>query len=67
MKALISELVQKADLSETQAAKAAEVVKSFIGTRLPESIRGHVEAALTGERVDDAVDAAKKALGGFFK
>lgn len=67
MKALIGELIQKADLSEDQAAKVAEVVKSFLGARLPDAIRGPVESALTGERVDDAVGAAKNLLGGFLK
>ncbi len=67
MKALIGELIQKADLSDAQAAKVAEVVKGFLGDRLPEAIRGPVEAALTGEKVDDAVGAAKNLLGGFLK
>jgi len=67
MKALIAELVQKADLSEDQAAKVAEVVRGFIGSKLPDAIRGPVEAALTGERVDDAVGQAKNLLGGFLK
>jgi hypothetical protein len=67
MKALIGELIQKADLSEGQAAKVAEVVKSFISSRLPDAIKGPVEAALTGDKVDDAVDAAKGLLGGFLK
>ncbi|HVJ19477.1 MAG TPA: hypothetical protein VM686_28855 [Polyangiaceae bacterium] len=67
MKALIAELVQKADLSDAQAAKVAEVVRSFIGAKLPDAIRGPVEAALTGERVDDAVGQAKSLLGGLLK
>jgi hypothetical protein len=67
MKALISELVQKADLSEAQAEKAAQVIKGFLGSRLPDAIRGPVESALSGERVDSALDAAKNALGGFLK
>jgi hypothetical protein len=67
MKALIAELVQKADLSDAQATKVAEVVRGFIGSRLPDAIRGPVEAALTGERVDDAVGQAKNLLGGFLK
>jgi hypothetical protein len=66
MKALISELVQKADLSEAQAAKVAEVVKGFLGSRLPDAIRGPVESALTGENVDNAVDIAKNMLGKLF-
>ena len=67
MKALITELVQKADLSEAQASKAAEVVRGFIASKLPDALRGPVESALTGERVDDAVDKAKGLLGGFLK
>jgi hypothetical protein len=67
MKALIAELIQKADLSSDQAAKVAEVIKSFIGSKLPDALRGPVEAALTGEKVDDAVGQAKSLLGGFLK
>jgi hypothetical protein len=67
MKALIGELIQKADLSPDQAARVAEVVKSFIGSKLPDAIKGPVEAALTGERVDDAVGQAKSLLGGLLK
>ena len=67
MKALIQELVAKADLNDAQAQKVADVVRNFIGARLPEAVRGHVEAALTGERVDNAVDAAKNLIGGFLK
>ena len=67
MKALIGELVQKANLSEAQAQKAAEVVRGFLAARLPEAIRGPVESALTGEQVEDALDKAKGLLGGFLK
>lgn len=67
MKALIGELVQKADLSEEQAAKVANVVREFILGKLPAAIHGPVEAALTGEHVDSAFDAAKNVLGGLFK
>jgi hypothetical protein len=67
MKALIAELIQKADLSDAQAAKVAEVVKSFLGAKLPDALRGPVESALTGENVDDVVGQAKNLLGGFLK
>lgn len=63
MKELISQLVSQADLSEGQAAKVAEVVRSFLTSRLPEVLRGPVESALTGEAVDSAVDQAKGLLG----
>ena len=67
MKELINDLVAKADLSEAQAAKVAEVVRSFIGSKLPDALRGPVESALTGEHVDSALDQAKGLIGGFLK
>ena len=66
MKELISQLVSRADLSEGQAAKVAEVVREFLASRLPEMLRGPVESALTGENVDSAVDQAKGLLGKLF-
>lgn len=66
MKELISDLVSKADLSEAQAAKVAEVVREFLGSRLPEAIRGPVESALTGGNVSNALDQAKGLMGKLF-
>jgi hypothetical protein len=67
MKALIGELMQKADLSEEQAAKVAGVVREFLIGKLPDALHGPLEAALTGEHIDSAFDAAKSVLGGLFK
>lgn len=67
MKALVQELVAKADLSDDQANKVAGVVREFLVGRLPEALRGPVESVLTGDNVDDAFDAAKNLLGGLFK
>lgn len=64
MNELISQLVSKADLSEAQAAKVAEVVRGFLSSKLPSALRGPVEGALTGQNVDSAVDQAKGVLGG---
>ena len=66
MNELISQLVSKADLSEAQATKVADVVRGFLSSKLPESLRGVVEGALTGENVDNAVDQAKGLLGKLF-
>ena len=66
MKELISELVAKADISEAQATKVAEVVRGFLANKLPEVLRGPVESALTGEAVDGALDQAKGLLGKLF-
>lgn len=67
MNALIQELVNKAELSDEQANKVAAVVRGFLVDKLPAPLHGPLEAALTGERVDSAVDAAKHLLGGLFK
>lgn len=66
MKELISQLVSKADLSEAQAAKVADVVRGFLSSKLPDSLRSVVDGALTGENVDNAVDQAKGLLGKLF-
>jgi hypothetical protein len=66
MNELISQLVSKADLSEAQAAKVAEVVRGFLASKLPDALRGPVEGALTGQAVDSAVDQAKGMLGKLF-
>ena len=66
MQELISQLVARADLSQEQAAKVAEVVRGFLATKLPEPLRGPVESALTGANVDSAVDQAKGLLGKLF-
>ena len=66
MKELISQLVEKASLTEEQAEKAAEVVKNFLHEKLPEAVRGPVESALTGEALKDVADKAKGVLGGLF-
>jgi hypothetical protein len=64
MKELIQTLVSQADLSEAQAAKVAEVVRSFLADKLPAPLRGPVEGALTGQNVDSAFDRAAKGLMG---
>jgi hypothetical protein len=66
MKELISQLVSKADLNEAQATKVAEVVRGFLSSKLPDSLRSVVDGALTGENVDSAVDQAKGLLGKLF-
>lgn len=66
MRELIKNLVERADLSEEQAAKAAEVVRGFLSDKLPEAIKGPVLGALSGENLDNALDKAKGVLGGLF-
>jgi hypothetical protein len=66
MNELISQLVAKADLSEAQATKVADVVRGFLSSKLPDALRGPVESALTGQAVDSAVDQAKGLIGKLF-
>jgi len=67
MNAIIQKLVAEADLSPEQANKVAEVLRGFIGEKLPEMIREPVLAALSGERVDQGADMLAGAIGGLFK
>lgn len=64
MQALIAQLMEKANLTQEQAAQAAGVVKTFLHDRLPEPLRGPVDSALTGDALKGAADQAKSALGG---
>lgn len=66
MKELIGTLVAKADLSEAQATKVADVVRGFLSEKLPEPLKGPVLGALTGQQVDSALDQAKGVLGKLF-
>ena len=66
MKALISTLVDKADLSSDQAEKVASVVKSFLAEKLPDAIQGPVVSAINGGSVEDAAGKAKDLLGKLF-
>lgn len=67
MNAIIQTLVSKADLSEEQAAKVAEVLRNFLGERLPDVIREPVMSALSGENVDSGADMLTGAIGNLFK
>jgi hypothetical protein len=66
MKELVAKLVSQASLSEDQAKKVADVVRTFLAEKLPAPLKGPVESALTGENVDGALDQAKGVLGKLF-
>ena len=59
MKELVASLVAKADLTEEQAQKVADVRSEHLQEKLPEPIREPVINALSGHNVDWAADAAK--------
>ena len=60
MNELVKQLMAKADLDETMANKAVEVVKEFIKDKLPDAVSSPVMSAIDGVKVDDAVDMLKK-------
>jgi len=66
MQELIHHLVARADLSEEQATKVAEVLKEYLGEKLPDPLRGPVLGVLTGQNVDSAADVLKGALDKLF-
>ena len=66
MSELITRLVGQANLSEDQAKRVADVVRRFLGEKLPEPLRGPVESALTGANVSSALDQAKGLMGKLF-
>lgn len=66
MKELIQQLVSQAELSESQATRVAEVVRSFLAEKLPAPLKDPVESALTGQNVDNALDHAKGLVGKLF-
>jgi hypothetical protein len=63
MTELITRLISQANLNEEQAKKVADVVRGFLADKLPEPLRGPVEAALTGANVNSAADQAKSVIG----
>ena len=69
MDELISAIVKKTGISESQARGAAETAVEFIKARLPESVAGYVDQALgyAGGAVENAdLGSIAGALGGLF-
>lgn len=66
MKEMIGTLIKKADLSEAQATKVAEVVRDFLKEKLPSAVQGPVLSVLSGDKVEAAADKAKNMLGKLF-
>jgi hypothetical protein len=66
MKELIQQLVTKAHLDETQATQAVDVVRTFLGEKLPGAIREPALRAISGEHVEGAMGAAKGVAGKMF-
>jgi len=62
---LVKALMEKANLDEKAAEKVMDVVKDFIGDKLPAPIKQQVLNALDGTDKGDVLDGAKDVLGKF--
>jgi hypothetical protein len=66
MKELIGNLVKQADIDESTAEKVLDVVKDFLGDKLPGPMASQVTNILDGvdgEQVSDALDSVKGLFG----
>lgn len=68
MDELIQQLVSKIGISEEQAQGSVGTVVEFLKGKLPASVHGVLDGAISGEGAGDSaaglMDAAKGALGG---
>lgn len=73
MQQLVNQITSKVDITPDQAQQAIDVVKDFLGDKLPEPIAAPVMGALEGrddladqlaEGADGALGKIGKALGG---
>ena len=69
MNELIQQLVSKVGVSEEQAQGSIGAVVEFLKGKLPASVHGVLDSAVSGEGAEGAegggvLDAAKSALGG---
>jgi len=67
MKALIQELVAKANLDTAQPKRSLAWCVSSSAPSCPRPCGPHLDAALNGERIEGAVDAAKSSSADFLK
>lgn len=65
MQDLVNQLTSKVDITPEQAQKVIDVVKDFLGDRLPDPLAGPVMGALEGREglADQLAEGADGALG----
>ena len=63
---LVKQITERTGLPADQARAAAETTIDFIKAKLPESMRGYVDMALTSGMIDDVAGQAGNILGGLF-
>lgn len=69
MNELIQNIISKVGISEEQAKGSIETVAEFVKAKLLESFHGQIDKILEGGEAGpiNPLDAAKSALGSFFK
>lgn len=67
MQEIIQSLQQKLGIDAGKAQEAVQTVVNFIKSKLPESMHQPIDAAVSGENVQDMLKGAAGKLGGFFK
>ena len=65
MQQLVSQLTEKVDITPEQAQQVIDVVKDFLGDRLPEPLAGPVRGALEGREglADQLAEGADGIVG----
>lgn len=66
MDELVKIITERTGLPADQAQTAAQTTIDFIKEKLPESVRGYVDMALSSGRLDDMAGQASNMLGGLF-
>jgi hypothetical protein len=66
MDELAKVIAEKTGLPADQALSAAQTAVDFIKSKLPESMAGYVDMALSSGMVDDVANQAGNMLGGLF-
>jgi hypothetical protein len=66
MKELMQNLMNKANLNETQATRTVDVVRNFLSEKLPAQIREPVLRAIGGTKTEGMPGAAQGATGKMF-
>jgi hypothetical protein len=63
---LVKVIMERTGLPADQAKAAAQTAVDFIKSKLPESMAGYVDTALSSGMVDDVAGQAGDLLGGLF-
>lgn len=66
METLVAMIVERTGMSEDMAKQAADIAITFVKSKLPDSVSGMVDTALSGGAEGGAASMITGALGGMF-